>query len=319
MTPCIPCWLGGAAGLTSRGAPQEDPIGMHSKWIVAAFALFTGGAAGVARASDALPANVSSYTSEGAAANASFARDDRDFSFSLDEPAAGAAKQQSYWPVLYSLLVPGVGELTMGYKVRGFALVAIDIAAWAGYFVNHDDGMQMRDEYEAYADQYWTQQKFIDDHPLVYPQTGWTQDQLEEAGRAVSGSGGDWWTGYIPWVSKEDDKQHYYENIGKYDWFLSGWSDYNPALPPPAPQSDLRDTYREMRNESNSELDHANEFLWLNFAARAFSVIETAIIVHNRREDATQSGALGLDMPVAVRARPRGQRGAELALEVRFK
>ena len=72
--------------------------------------------------------------------------------------------------------------------------MAVEVAAWAGYFVNHNNGLDTRDEYEAFADQYWNQQKFIDDHPLVYPLTGQDQDYLEEQGQAVSGSGGEWWT-----------------------------------------------------------------------------------------------------------------------------
>jgi hypothetical protein len=299
---------------------------MRSTSIGLALVLCVSACAGLARAesvasepADALPSGLSAYASGDAAANAAFAPHENDAFLQTDPATSAASKTQSYWPVLYSALIPGVGELTMGYTVRGVALMAIEVGAWTGYFLNHDDGMQMRDQYEAFADQYWSQRKFIDDHPLVYPQTGWTQEQLEEAGRAVSGSGGDWWTGYIPYVPKDVDKQHYYENLGKYDWFLSGWSDYNPALPPPAPTSALRDQYRAMRNESNSSLDHADAFVWLSLATRVVSIVETTIIVHNRRDNGAQSSTRGPDLPVMVRARPRGFSGAELALEVRFK
>jgi len=180
------------------------------------------------------------------------------------------------------------------------------------------DGLDEREAYEAFADQYWTERKFIDDHYLVYPQTGQTLEYLEEQGQAVSGSGGDWWTGYIPYVSKEEDKQHYYENLGKYDWFVSGWSDYDPLVDPPVAESALREQYRAMRAESNDVLDQANSFIWVSLAARVFSIAETAIIVHNRREEGAQSSA-AFDSPVALRARPRGFDGGELALEIRFK
>ncbi len=269
---------------------------------------------------DALPSSLASYQSVAAASGSpSFAAAaEHEYYFQAEPAAAPASKPQSYWPVLYSTLIPGLGELTMGYEKRGIALMLVEAAAWTGYITNHEDGLDEREAYEAYADQYWTQRKFIDDHPLVYPLPDQTQDYLEEQGQAVSGSGGDWWTGYIPWVSKEEDKQHYYENIGKYDWFVSGWSDYDPTLDPPLAQSDQREQYRAMRATSNESLDDANAFIWVSVAARVFSVVETAIIVHNRREDSGQA-SVGHEAPFSLRARPRGFQGGELALEVRFK
>jgi hypothetical protein len=239
-----------------------------------------------------------------------------DFNFE-DEPAPAAT--QSYWPLLYSLLVPGMGELSMGYEKRGIFLMALEVVAWTGYYTNHNDGMDERDAYEAFADAHWDFDKWIDEHPSSCPAT--TLEQLEECGQASSGSGD--WPGYIPYVSKEEDKQHYYENIGKYDWYISGWSDWDPADydplkdPPYATETDLRTEYRDMRAQSNESLDTANEFVWVSVAARAFSLVETAIIIHNRRADAAAGGGEGT--PISLRARPRGYSGGEVALEVRFR
>ena len=228
--------------------------------------------------------------------------------------SADAPAQQSYLPVLYSLLVPGLGEISMGYYKRGIALVAVEIAAWSGYYVKHQDGMDKRDDYEAFADANWNMQKWIDDHPCsTLPPSGRTLEDLETCGQASSGSGA--WPGYIPYVSKEEDKQHYYENLGKYDWYISGWSDWDPLADPYKEDTDLRTEYRAMRAESNEALDDANAFVWVSVAARAFSLVETAIIVHNRR-GAEPAGAGSGGM--ALRARPRGFDGGELALEVRF-
>lgn len=275
--------------------------------------------ADVAVSHDMFPTPLARYASGDAAGGGAFvASAEHEYYFQAEPAVAATTKPQSWWPVLYSALVPGLGELTMGYEKRGIALMLVEVAAWTGYIVNHEDGLDEREAYEAFADQYWTQRKFIDDHPLVYPLQGQTQDYLEEQGKAVSGSGGDWWTGYIPWVSKEEDKQHYYENIGKYDWFVSGWSDYDPTLDPPLAQSQRREEYRAMRATSNESLDDANAFVWVSVAARAFSLVETAIIVHNRRDEGGQA-SIGHESPFAVRARPRGFQGGELALEVRFK
>lgn len=273
--------------------------------------------------SDAFPAGLSSYADAGVAARAAeFASGGDRHDVQAEPVVSQAPAQQSYWPVLYSALIPGAGELTMGYEKRGIALIAVEIAAWTGYFVYHSDGLDERDAYEAYADMYWDEQRFIDQHPLIYipndPGAPHSLEELETLGQAVSGSGGDWWTGYIPYVSKEEDKQHYYENLGKYDWFVSGWSDYDPTSDPPVAESAQRETYRAMRAESNDDLDTANSFVWVSLAARVFSIAETAIIVHNRRDDGERASA-GVGAPVALRARPRGFDGGELALEIRFK
>jgi hypothetical protein len=141
-----------------------------------------------------------------------------------------------------------------------------------------------------------------------------TIQDIEECGQASSGSGA--WPGYIPYVPRSVDKQHYYENLGKYDWYISGWDDWDPNLNPYAHQTDNRTTYRAMRHDSNTSLDHADAFLWLSVAARAFSIAETAIIIHGKRND-TSAGAGG-GAPVALNVRPIGNSGGEVALEVHF-
>lgn len=267
-----------------------------------------------ARAADVFPPSTAAYASPGLAAGemALPADDDAHFSGSFNYQDDAAPAGQSWWPLLYSALVPGLGELTMGYEKRGIALMAAEVAAWTGYFINHNDGLDERDAYEAFADEHWDYNKWITDFP---GQSFTTLEEVEEYGKASSGSG--LWPGYIPYVSKEDDKQHYYENIGKYDWYISGWKDWDESVFPYARDTDLRTQYREMRQQSNNSLDDANAFVWLSVAARAFSIAETAIIIHNRRDDVGGGGGGGT--PVSLRARPRGYSGGEVALEVRFK
>lgn len=233
-------------------------------------------------------------------------------SLSLEDAASAPATTQSYWPLLYSTLVPGLGELTMGYEKRGIALMAAEAVAWAGYFKNHSDGMHEREAYEAYADAHWTESRWVAEFPDL---NATTVEEIEEYGQAQSGSGK--WPGYIPYIPKDVDKQHYYENLGKYDWYISGWDDWKGLVGSDyAKQTDNRTTYRSMRQQSNNSLDDADAFLWISFAARAFSIAETAIIIHGRRNDA---GGGGEGSPVSLRARPRGYTGGEVALEVRFK
>ncbi|HEX5131999.1 MAG TPA: hypothetical protein VFX92_05890 [Candidatus Krumholzibacteria bacterium] len=288
---------------------------------LAALAVLAGVGAAPAHASppaDFVPLAAASYPSSDMAARPEIAapRNPRPFAF---DPAltgdVGAPQQQSYLPVLYSLLVPGAGEISMGYYGRGIALVAVEIAAWSGYYVKHNDGLDQRAAYEAFADEHWDMDKWIQEHPCNVEQYGdgqRTLENLELCGQASSGSGA--WPGYIPYVAKSDDKQHYYENLGKYDWYISGWSDWDPVDPYPMDTA-LRDQYRAMRKESNDSLDNASAFVWVSVVARAFSLAETAIIVHNRRAGEPAGDGSGM----ALRARPRGFDGGELALEVNFR
>jgi hypothetical protein len=269
-----------------------------------------------ARAADSFAPSLKSYDSANLAAGRmpvpeAPVRFSTDFEY---EGGAVAPPTQSYWPLLYSTLVPGLGELTMGYEKRGIVLLVAEAIAWTGYYKNHTDGMDERTAYESFADAHWSESRWITDFPnLCSPST--TVEQIEECGKASSGSGA--WPGYIPYVPKDVDKQHYYENLGKYDWYISGWDDWDETVPPSgAHDTDRRTQYRSMRQQSNNSLDDADSFIWISVAARAFSIAETAIIIHNRRDD-TPGGGEG--SPISLRARPRGYSGGEVALEVRFK
>ena len=219
-----------------------------------------------------------------------------------------------YLPVLFSALMPGTGELYLGYKWRGAALITLEVAAWAGYFYYRNEGLDSRDAYEAFADNYWSISKWIDHHPVVYPENLSTPEQMDSVG-LLQGSGE--WPGYMPWVSREEDKQHFYENIGKYDWFISGWEDFYPDVDPFMTDTDLRDQYREMRKESNDQLDRADTFIYVSLGVRVFSIVETLFLV---RGDGSSGGSGDeTQNQLRLRTRAKGFDGGEIFLQYSFK
>lgn len=233
----------------------------------------------------------------------------------FDRPA-GLRGGRRYVPILLSALVPGAGEVYLGYYKRGIALMAIEAGAWTGYVYYHGKGLDTREEYEAYADRHWNVQKWADHHPDVYPFfTGFTPAQMDSVGRLTSGTGD--WPGYIPWVSREEDKQHYYENIGKYDWYISGWEDFDPTVDPFPQDTDMRDEYRSLRKKSNDQLDNANIFVYLSIATRVFSIVETILLTRDGGGDEEQVDLSANTLQ--FKARARGYNGGEIALEYRFK
>lgn len=226
----------------------------------------------------------------------------------------GSSSRHKYLPVVLSLLVPGTGEIYMGYYGRGAVLVAAEITAWVGYAYYHQEGLDSRDDYEQFADAHWNYDKWITDHPA-------TQDlPLEDRDFATLDSIGrnDWvglWPGYHTWHSKEEEKQNYYETIGKYDWFISGWEDWDPDTDPWAQDTDLRTTYRSMRKTSNDELDKADKFIYLSIAARVVSLVETVLLTR----DGSNSSAEGATRGFSVKTRATGLASGEIALVYRFR
>jgi hypothetical protein len=198
----------------------------------------------------------------------------------------GKGKSTSYLPVLYSLLIPGTGEIALGHYVRGSLLLGAEITAWTGYIYYHNEGLDSRQAYESFADAHWSYDKWIFDHLAMqdYPDDERTFELLDSIGRTEW----DQWPGYHTYHPKETEKQNYYENLGKYDWFISGWEDWDPITA--AMDTDLRDTYRAMRRESNDQLDKAQDFIYLSIAARVCSLVDTYFLV--RKQNAEMSGAL---------------------------
>ncbi len=144
---------------------------------------------------------------------------------------------------LFSLLVPGLGELYSGAKKRGIAFLGIEIASWTSYGIFRDRGNDIEKEFRAFADQNWDREKYLE----------WL----------TSGSTRGNTTHVLP--SKEDDIQQYYELIGKYDQFVYGWEDRDKGPnshgsfdPTYTVTSEMREQYEDRRDDSNRNLKRAS-------------------------------------------------------------
>jgi hypothetical protein len=231
-------------------------------------------------------------------------------------------EKRSYMPVLYSLLVPGTGEIALGYTYRGAALVALEVGAWTGYAYYHDQGIQERGDYEAFADAHWDYDRWIQNHPATQEMIagGATPpvsfEDFDLYGRTTWGSK---WPGYHTYHPKATEKQNYYENLGKYDWFISGWDDWDPVGKPMF--TDLRTQYRGMRIKSNDDLDTAEKFVFLSIATRVYSLLETFFLVrsYNKSVETAATENLYKERRYALSARSTGVASGEVALEIRFQ
>ncbi len=196
--------------------------------------------------------------------------------------------------MLASAVLPGTGEVLLGHK-HGFILMAADILAWTQVSKYNSDGNDMRDAYYAFADEHYSDELLIQGY-----YTGSTDIER-------SGEGALYLANTVPpinspdlenlenlplYVSKEEDRREYYENLGKWDQFIFGWDDYQRAsierpeygYVPTLQISDLRQPwvsknraiYRTMREDANDAFEKRDRWLYVNIGLRVFSVLETA-------------------------------------------
>lgn len=220
-------------------------------------------------------------------------------------------------PMLLSLVMPGLGEASMGYR-RGYLMMALDAAAWFGVAKYHQDGVDKRELYYDYLDEHWSEARLdaafgdnVNDYAgtYYYGVTDYTELSL--------------------WVSRADDEREYYENAGKWDQFVFGWDDFvDPRtwVGPGATTADLKDdvrvsshrlTYRDMRQDSNDAFHTRDNLVYFNMLTRVFSVLQVAWLGGAFSDDGQAALSVG-GHEVAIIAEPRGFTASRLGLSVSY-
>jgi hypothetical protein len=233
----------------------------------------------------------------------------------------GAMRRRYLVPVLLSAALPGLGEIATGHWWRGLPFVAGDIATWIARAYYLEQGRAWRTKYEVFADQHWNYTLLEDpdadgdrDPGEVW---GW-QESLRRYYDGQSGPNLDWWDPSDPadsctcaFVFRDEDRQHYYENIGKYRYYWMGWDDweYNALDPTNSDSRGHRYEYTRMRIESNDNFDNATSMIVVAMATRFASVVQTVLLV---RGDGRRAGGWSLGT-----AKLSG-RGAGLELRYRY-
>jgi len=251
---------------------------------------------------------------------------------SMEPDNGGGSGAAPGWTMLASLVLPGAGEAMMGYT-RGYFMMAVDIFAWTQVASHHSKGTDKRDEYYAFADAHYTDERLVEGYrpgstdqersgegAIYFPAVGAIND-VDELDR-------------LPlYVTKEEDRREYYENLGKWDQFIFGWDDYQRAsidrpeynYTPTMTIEDLRhpwvsenrEAYRQMRTESNDEFKSRDRWLYLNIGLRVLSVVQVAYL------QGMLGGGPANDLevaghPVQFYAQPAGLRGGSVAASVAF-
>ena len=131
---------------------------------------------------------------------------------------------------IFSAAVPGSGQLYVGAK-RGYVYLGIEAVALTTSYFFHKSGKQKEEDFEDFADLHWTEPA-LGDTVLVNPD-GSAELYTE-----------DYHTRIVDF--REHNKQHYYEDIGKYAYYQIGWD--------PGTLSE----YLDMRDDSNRLLKNSS-------------------------------------------------------------
>lgn len=156
---------------------------------------------------------------------------------------------------LLNMLVPGAGHLYAGNK-RGWVHLGLEGATWVTYLYYHDRGKTKEEEFQAYADEKWDFARWYAADPA---NQGSEEDEILKNFYA-------------------NNKQHYYEDVGKLPVYWSGWEGYDPSTG----DAQTRRFYYGVRHDSNNFLKNARYALVGGFLNRVVSAVDVLRIVRNR-------------------------------------
>ena len=173
-------------------------------------------------------------------------------------------------PLAYSLLMPGMGEYSLGYKTRAYAHWAVEAGGWYGVVHYRNVGFDRRYEYEAYADVHWSEGRWRSawsedwlDHEDAWDELCASAVAFDESHITSDDDGNEVHyldTHFAPYA---EDPQHYYENLGNYD-------------------------------SSDDAFDTAHNILTAMLLARVVSLVDTYIILvrldHGSSDQAIRDG-----------------------------
>ena len=187
-----------------------------------------------------------------------------------------------------SLLVPGAGEFYSERYVKAGIFFALEVAAITTVIAYNNKGNKKTDEYQQYADQHWSPvryAKYINTHgaPDYGPASAniainenptlpfWQQVDFGEINTWESGQHSEGFSHTLP----PHGDQQYYELIGKYEQFKSGWDAY-PKDAQGVPISDNKDYHSLVPQQMKDyafERGKANDFFYIAESVTAFIVV----------------------------------------------
>lgn len=161
-----------------------------------------------------------------------------------------------------SALIPGAGQAYNKSWIKSAFFFAIELGGWLAYRQYDQEGDNLSNEYEAFADLHWNEEKYW---AWLAEGSGCSASDrscLQEYERST-------FSHHLP----EGENQSYYENIGKYDQFNIGWDD---AQEGGGRDSANREAYDLMRADANDKYRTATLFASAVLLNHVFSAFDAA-------------------------------------------
>ncbi|HIC38305.1 MAG TPA: hypothetical protein EYO79_02420 [Candidatus Marinimicrobia bacterium] len=194
-------------------------------------------------------------------------------------------------PMLYSLILPGLGQYKNGDPLWKSAIfIGVEAASIVGMLQWNKQAEDIRKQYELFGDNHWSIINWVE-NTLLNPVTGLIQyedfklDGTHKLELHLSGSlaeafgvfvSSDSLVTHPEWIYSDElsifQDQHFYENIGKYDQFVGGWDDIFEYY---IVEKTVEDTIEIIlmtpnKNDYNNQRDKSNQYLKLaNYAVSA--------------------------------------------------
>ncbi len=193
----------------------------------------------------------------------------------------GLRRKSTTRAFIYSLLLPGAGQLYNGSALKALAFFGVEALSWAGHLSWDSNGDDKTILFENFANTHWSQDSYED-----YLELNWdTRDDDDISS----------FTHHLP----DTKTQQYYEMIGKYNQFVFGWDDVDPPLSS-SPGSEAYHTaysarrfiYEDMKADAEKEYDRGRAMLYVIMINHVISGFEAALAArsHNRQLDKLAGG-----------------------------
>ncbi|MBT5078374.1 MAG: hypothetical protein HOM61_05665 [Candidatus Marinimicrobia bacterium] len=240
------------------------------------------------------------------------------FGYSPENDGDSQSSNINMKAMLYSAILPGSGEYSMGYTNRGYLFLGIEAIAVGTWYIFNQKGLDTQDKYRAYADEHWSLDRWFYDYSKwkgtpadsifinfddeYYPDIWDDSHHLNFSvnGNYFSSNSVEFEDFYDDYALSDslmavnffndnniqvEKDHHYYENIGKYDHFYAGWED-NDSLYVVVKElggeyiamSPHKKGYRETWNDSNDNYRVASFALSALVANHFASIMDVLIL-----------------------------------------
>jgi hypothetical protein len=204
-----------------------------------------------------------------------------------------------------SLALPGAGEFYAGNYVRSAIFFAAEIVLWGLAYHYDNKGNRGTDDFNNYADTHWNIVRYVQytlnnlvpkgstyavwttgSAPASNVANPWNYVNWSEMNRmerdVAATSTGSFYSHTLP----VHGDQQYYEEVGKYEQYNSGWDDVSQSLPPDyatirANESANGQAYMSQRASVNGYYKNASTFVAVALLNHLLSTIDAVLAANS--------------------------------------